>query len=177
MSISTLFTMARSIELKGFKEYAARLKKAPSKLQIEADLEASAAAQNIARGARTRAPVNDGALRASIHTDGANGNYNVFASAGHAAYQEFGTKSRANIPPELASYAAQFKGSGTGNIEEAKKFIYEWCRKKGIEEKMWYVIFRSIMTNGIHAHPFLFPSVDEERPKFYERVKKILDRL
>lgn len=169
--------MAREITLKGFKEYADRVKKAGPKLQVLADLEADAASQNIARSARGKAPINLGQLRASIQPEPiAKGRYAVNASADYAAYIEFGTKSKVQIPADLAQYAATFKG-GAGNNGKAKEMIYAWCKNKGIEESQWYWIYVSIMTKGIHAQPFLFPSVDEEQPKFYKRVQAILDKL
>lgn len=168
--------MARSVNLRGFKEYEKKMKTAGAKLSKLADLEASASAQIIANAARNRAPVNDGTLRASIHAQGANGKYKVTASAEYAAFVEFGTKSKAKVPADLQAYAQQFKGP-SGNGKQAKEMIYEWCRKKGIEKERWWGIFISIMVHGIRPHPFLFPSVDEEQPKFYERVKNLLNHL
>lgn len=170
--------MARSITLKGFKEYESRLKNGGKQLRQLADLEASASAQNIARGARTKARVNDGTLRASINPDKVKiGVYEVKASADYAAYIEFGTKSKVKVPADLQNYAKQFQGKGTGTAEQAKAFIYEWCRKKNIPEERWFFIYILIMTNGIEARPFLFPSVEEERPKFFERIRQALADL
>lgn len=167
--------MPRAITLKGFKEYQKKLSKAAGSLNKLADLEASAAAQNIATMARTKAPINDGALRASINPDGSNGKYEVSASVSYAPFIEFGTRSKVSVPPELQQYAATFKGGG--GEKGAKAAIYEWCRKKGIPEEAWYFVYRSIMTNGIRPQPFLFPSVDAEQPKFYQRLQNILDNL
>ena len=169
--------MASSININGFKEYADALQKASNGLVEMADMEADVAAENIATGARSMAPLNDGALRASINKDGKDGKYEVFASANYAAYVEFGTRKKVQIPAGLEQYAAQFKGPGGGSAEDAKAAIYEWCRKKGIPEDNWWGVFIGIMTQGIKAHPFLFPSVDEEQPKFFERLKNILNNL
>lgn len=168
--------MARSVNLRGFKEYEKKMKTAGAKLSKLADLEASASAQIIANAARNRAPVNDGTLRASIHAQGSNGKYKVTASAEYAAYVEFGTKKRAKVPADLQNYANQFKGGG-GSAQEAKTAIYAWMNKQGIPKEQQWGIFISIMVNGIRPHPFLFPSVDEEQPKFYERVKNLLNHL
>ena len=97
------------------------------------------------------------------------------ASADYAAYIEFGTKSKVQVPADLQNYAKQFQGKGTGT--NPKEFIYEWCRKKNIPEERWFFIYISIMRNGINAQPFLFPSVEEERPKFFERIRQALADL
>lgn len=167
--------MARVITLIGFKQYEKRLRDASTGFRRQADAEASAAATNIANEARNRAPHFDGKLRASIHTTGRDGRYEVLVSANYAAYIEFGTRSRVRIPPELAGYAGQFKGSTGRTAAEAKKAIYEWCRKKGIEKSRWWFIFISIMVYGIRAQPFLFPSVDAEQPRFYARIRALLN--
>lgn len=164
--------------VKGFDIYAKDLKNASKTLRILADAETSASAETIARSARIKAPLNDGALRGSIQTDKlAEGKHAVNASAAHAPYIEFGTRSRAKIPSDLAEYAAQFHKKTGRTGEQAKLEIYEWCRKKGIPEERWFGIFISIMTHGIKPQPFLFPSVAEEEPRFYERLKKLLDNL
>ena len=122
--------------------------------------------------------MNDRTLRDSIQTDKiSEGKHAVNASAAHAAYIEFGTRKRTQIPANLAEYAAQFHKKTGRSSEEAKLEIYEWCRKQGIPEDRWFGIFISIMINGIKAQPFLFPSVAEEEPKFYERLKNILDNI
>lgn len=167
--------MASSVELKGFDEYADKLRQGGETLRIVADAEASASAQMIARGARQRAPVNEGALRASIQPGGSDGIYTVSASANYAAYIEFGTRARVSVPADLQDYANQFMGKGEGG--NAKEMIYRWCKSKGIPQEAWYHIFLAIMFKGIKPQPFLFPAVDEETPKFYERLKKMLENI
>lgn len=169
--------MAGRITIKGWKEYEKKLSESSNDLKLLADLEASASADNIANGARIKAPLNDGKLRASINREGKDGIYQVNVSADYAAYVEFGTRRKVQIPAGLEDYAAQFKGSTGRSGEEAKKAIYEWCRKKGIAEDKWWAVYIGIMTRGIKAQPFLFPSVDEEEPKFFERLKKLLENL
>ena len=167
--------MANSIDLKSFRDYADKLKQGSEMLHVLADAEASASSQIIARDARQRAPVNDGALRASIQPSGSDGSYAVNASANYAAYVEFGTRARVSVPADLQDYAHQFMGKGEGG--NAKEMIYRWCKSKGIPQEAWYHIFLAIMFKGIKPQPFLFPAVDEETPKFYERLKKMLENL
>ena len=169
--------MAGSINIKGWKEYEKKLSEASNDLKLLADLGASTSADYIANRARNKAPLNDGNLIKSINQEGSNGVYKVNVSADYAAYVEFGTRRKVQIPAGLEDYAAQFKGSTGRSGEEAKKAIYEWCRKKGIAEDKWWAVYIGIMTKGIKAQPFLFPSVDEEEPKFFERLKKLLENL
>lgn len=169
--------MAKVI-LKGFGEYIKRVQDAAASLPAIADAEASATALDIERAAKEKAPVNDGNLRASINPyKEKDGVWGVAVSANYAAYIEFGTKSKVDIPAGLEQYAAQFKGPTGANAKEAQHMIYEWCRKKGIPEERWHWIFVSIMTKGIKAHPFLFPAVRQEEPKFIERLKDALNNL
>lgn len=191
--------MARAITLKGFDAYAKRLKEAPSKLLREADEVANATAVAIEKRAKERAPHNLGNLRASINASFVNmGHYEVTASASYAAYVEFGTRKRAEVPPELASYAAQFKGKSTGDYYDFLNAILTWVQQKGISGRYSVKTQRrvgsaaqradediqtaeaiafSILRHGIKAQPYLFPSVDDETPEFYKRLKKVLGDL
>lgn len=89
-------------------------------------MEASAASLNIERDAKGRAPHDLGALRASINADKIdNGHYEVRASVEYAAYVEFGTRSRVDVPPDLTEYALQFKRSdGTGLGMTARPYLF-----------------------------------------------------
>lgn len=191
--------MAKSITLKGFDAYAKRLKEAPSKLLHEADEAASASARNIEKGAKERAPHNLGNLRASINVHSEDlGHYEVRASASYAAYVEFGTRKRVEVPSGLESYAAQFKGKSTGDYYDFLNAILTWVQQKGISGRYSIKTQRrvgsksqraeediqtaeaiafSILRHGIHAQPFLFPAVDEETPNFYKKLKAILGDL
>ena len=166
-----------SIQFKGFDEYSKNVQNAATSLPILADLEASATAIDIERLAKQAAPVNLGNLRATInHEKISAGVYAIRVSADYAAYIEFGTKSRVQIPSGLEQYAAQFKGPGTGK-GKAKDMIYAWCKSKGIPEEAWLWIYISIMVKGIKAQPFLFPAVRSQEKVFIDRIKKLLGDL
>jgi HK97 gp10 family phage protein len=63
--------------------------------------------------------------------------WEVVANAFYAPYIEFGTGKRAQIPPGLEAYAAQFKGkrAGSGNFKQLVRRIYEWMKRNGIKAK------------------------------------------
>lgn len=167
---------SNAIILKGWKQYEAKLKVAPVKVAASMNAQVAVSANYIANGARNRSPHNEGRLRASIiAAQEKPGDWRVTVGVDYAAYMEFGTKSRVEIPAGLASYAAQFKGPGAKG--DARAMIYRWCEQHGIPREAWGAVYIKIMIYGVKAHPFLFPSVEEERPKFYDRVKKALNEI
>jgi len=165
-----------SIILKGWKQYEAKVKQAPVKVAKAMDAQVAISANYIANGARNRSPHNEGRLRASINAAPEKpGDWRVTVGVDYAAYMEFGTKSKVQIPSGLQTYAAQFQGKGAPG--DAKKTIFRWCEQHGIPQSAWYAVYIKIIVFGVRAQPFLFPSVEEERPKFYERVKKALNEI
>lgn len=72
-------------------------------------------ADKIAADARSNAPVDKGLLIASIGVEQNEDSTTVFAGAGYAAYQEFGTGPLTSIPPGLEEYAKEFYVNGKGN--------------------------------------------------------------
>lgn len=80
-------------------------------------------ADDIVKGAQGRAPVRTGALRDSIHREGAGSSATVVAGAPHAVYVEYGTSRmsaqpffwpalEANRPVYLAAWRAILAGTG-----------------------------------------------------------------
>ena len=165
-----------SIKLKGWKQYSDKLKAAPQKVVKVMNAHAAIASNNIANDARTNSPHNLGRLRGSIHANELKpGQWSVTVGVNYAAYMEFGTKSKVQIPSGLEQYASQFRGGG--GEKGAKEAIYQWCQDQGIERDRWWGIFIHIMLKGVRAHPFLFPAVERERPKFYNRLKDALNNI
>lgn len=147
--------MANTITLKGFKEFQNKLKKLPTEVKREVDdvvQDAGATWEDLAKQA---APTDQGRLRSAI-TSKSNGlmKSEVVSPVEYSAYIEWGTKTRVNVPSELQSYAAQFRGGkGAG---DAKRFIYEWMNRVGVPPERQWIIFISIITKGIHPHPYFF---------------------
>ena len=50
------------------------------------------------------------------------------------------------------------ENKGKGNFEDGLESIKDWCRKKGIDVKLAYVIFVNILNKGIEPQPFLYPA-------------------
>lgn len=97
----------------------------------------------------------------------------VVSPAEYSAYVEWGTKTRVSVPPELQSYAAQFRGGkGAG---DAKKMIYAWMDRVGVPKDRQWVVFISIITKGIHPHPFFFIQKPVVEKQLIGDIKAILN--
>lgn len=168
--------------IQGMAELLARLKSAPQAISSKVDAELSDGAQSIAAEAKQRAPADQGILRNEIGAGKVGPlNYEVFSGADYSPFVEFGTLEKADIPPGLEDYAAQFKGdfaNGTyssGSGLSFKEMIFAWCERKGIEKALWYPIFVSIAIHGTQAQPFFFPAVNRITPIIIDRVNRALD--
>lgn len=136
-------------------------------------------ADDIVADAQTKAPVNYGQLKQSIGHTTARVGYNksfVFANAPYAPFVEFGTGAKVSIPKGFEQLASQFKGKGSGNFDAFLDSIKDWCRKKGIDEKLAYIIAVSILKTGVKAQPFLIPSYLQNIPIYKKRLLTALDR-
>lgn len=144
------------------------------RITARVDAEFGAAATEMEEKAVDDVPVNEGVLRNSIGSARLKVmDWEVSASAAHAPYMEWGTKSKVNVPPGLQAYAAQFRGKG-GSSKDAQKAIYEWCRLKGIEESQWWFIFISVMVHGISPKPFFFKNFYPLIPKVTVALSRIV---
>lgn len=180
--------MGNSITIQGLSELIVKVKNLPANLNVAIDGELDSGAKSIASRAIELAPGNNGTLRQGIGS-GKTGDlqYEVYSRSETSAFMEFGTGQYVEIPSGLEEFAAQFKGdftSGTLSPDEvglsAKEAIFHWCEQKGIDRDLWYPIYISIMTYGIHAQPFFFPAVYEKTPEILANVQKavqeVLDR-
>ena len=167
-----------TIKVEGLAELQKRLGKIPENLANEVDVVLDLAANDFVNGAVEAAPVDREELRQKISSK-RNGlmNYEVVSAAPYSAYIEFGTRSRVQVPSDLQTYASQFKGGGQG---DAKQAIFEWCRRVGIAQEMWYPIFIKIMTVGINPHPFFFiqrgPVALSIQKRLQPAIKKALSK-
>jgi Bacteriophage HK97-gp10, putative tail-component len=168
--------LPNAITISGFSEFAGKLKKLPESLQRQVDQVAGFAAATWEQGAKTDAPTDQGRLKNDISSAKIKlGNWQVTVNAEYAPYIEWGTKTRVKVPAGLSVYAAQFKGAGDG--KEPKKFIYEWCKRKGIDPKLRYIIYRSIMINGVNPHPFFFIQRPKVERQFIADLRQVLTKL
>lgn len=147
--------MPTTITISGFKEFAAKCGELARKFPEEFDEVAGIAAADWELRAKQAAPVDVGFLRGGIsHKRVSEGHWEVVSAAEYSAYIEWGTRLKVRVPADLQAYASQFKGAG--GQKGAKKFIFAWCQRKGIDKEAWWPIFISIMRNGITPHPFFF---------------------
>ena len=135
-------------------------------------------ANEIAANAKTLAPSNNGKLRQSIHTVQINElRYKIVVGVSYGAYVEFGTGVKVQIPDEMKDIAAQFKGVKGGSFEQGLKSIEDWCRTKGIDIKLAYVIFVSLLNKGMDAQPFLYPAFVKGRKQYLKDLEHGLEQL
>lgn len=169
------------VQIAGMDGLLARLKALPQVITDAVGAEIQDGAQSIAAAAKAAAPGDQGILRqeiAAIQVDKTS--WQVVSGAEYSPYVEFGTGEKVQIPPGLEEYAAQFKGdfsSGTyseGGSLSAKEAIFNWCDRQGIDPKLWYAIYVSIMVHGIEARPFFFPAALQQEPVIIDRIKLAL---
>lgn len=136
-------------------------------------------ADECATNAIRYAPIHDGDLRASIYvTSPPEGNKGyeitkaVVVGADHGPYVEFGTKSRAVIPPDWTDFAKRFQGptARTGAYDR----IMKWATQKGYDKGHAFNIFMKIMRYGMHPQPFLYPAFIKQQKKLMADLKRSL---
>lgn len=115
---------------------------------------------------------------------------------------KFASQYVSSLPDDWRTYAAQFKGlKGPGTFDDMVKRIAEWIGRKSIyadtalhgtfsvktrkrtgnkannkqaDLSLAYVIARSIMINGIHAQPYLYPAYAEELQLMIRELPQLL---
>lgn len=166
--------MSAVVTITGFKEFADKARAMPAELLAEFDDVAGLAAGQWELQAKRDAPKDIGFLAGGIsnkHTG--QGDWEVVSASEYSPYMEWGTRLKVRVPPELSAYAAQFKGQGTG--KDAKKFIFAWAQRQGIEPAAWYPIYLSIMRTGVNPHPFFFVQKPVVEAQFLKDLKQILN--
>jgi HK97 gp10 family phage protein len=156
------------IQVSGLAALKKKLGEIPQNIADEVDGAMAVASNDFVNRAVSDAPVNLGLLRNGISAEKKKDMvWEVVSAADYSAFVEWGTRTRVEVPADLANYAAKFKG---GDGKNAKEAIYQWCKDKGIEEKFWWPIYIKIMTVGIHPHPFFF----RQRDPVYKQLRSDL---
>lgn len=166
--------MASSINLIGFDRFGDKLKGLPKQVEKEIGAEIRFAAREWEGRATRSAPADQGRLRGEIKSFSISPlSAEIVANVDYAAFIEWGTKTKVRVPPDMATYAATFRGGrkGAGN---AKRFIYAWMRRVGVPEELQWITFISIIVNGIKPQPFFFI---HKRPIERELVRNIQNIL
>lgn len=110
-------------------------------------------------------------------------NKEITVNANYAAFMEFGTgmyaaQYVATLPSDWQQYAAQFKGqSGGGTFAEMILHLQEWAQRQGMSnpKQAGYVIAKSIIINGVHPHPFLYPAFNQVLPTMQAELQNVVD--
>lgn len=166
--------MPNTVILTGWKEGIAKLNGMANQISKELDMEVGAAAEKWEGLARNSAPVDQNFLRQNISAKEVGlMHWEVVSAAEYSAYMEWGTRLKVKVPAELQAYALQFKGKPQeGN---AKRLIYEWCRRQGIDPSAWWIVFHTIMVYGVNPHPFFFihkPLIESQLKQRGDKVMK-----
>lgn len=140
--------MAVTFKLKGLDKTLKTLSNYPDHVKQAVDDELTQTAGDIVQDAQILAPVDIGTLRHSIKITRAEPLLKqVSATAEYAAYVEFGTGTKVNIPnaPEgLQQYAMQFKGKGIRQV-------------------------------NLPARPYFFPAWQQHTVGLIKRIKEIIE--
>lgn len=180
------------------KAFAKQLSSINEKLVKDVDKILDDSAIEIVRRAKQRAPKDMGNLANEVAADLARLlDKKVTVNAFYAPAVEFGTGKYAaqyvaRLPADWQTYAAQFKGKmPKGSLEDFLQKMIEWVKRKGLigltksgnrrsgkkanEEayNLAYVIVINILRNGIHPHPFLFPSYEEVLKDIEAKIRGI----
>lgn len=189
-----------TISVQGLNRLQGKIKAAPAKLRKEIGGELKDSANRINAKQLRLLPIDEGGLKQGTivkHTSDLE--HELLSSKRYAPFMEFGTKSKAVVPPELQEFAKQFNQSGPKTkFEDFLKIIAAWVRRKGIagkysvkskrrlgskatqaaeDEAVAWPIAVSILRKGVKPHPFFYAPYLEEKPKIIKQVKKILDSI
>lgn len=191
---------------KGLDQYINDVSAIPARLEQKGKALVEDTAQTIVRDAvnnlRANGSTDLGGLMQSIVAIPAEGGlkWEISVQKDYGISIEFGTKSKVKVPTELQSYAAQFKGIPSGGTwTEFKAVILAWVKRKGItgvysvktrkrltgkkynndaeDERVAFLIARSIYLHGVTAKPFFFPAYFKNRDKYEEGLKKLLKEI
>ena len=185
------------MDLSGIPRLEKKLEEIKNNVSTELAKEISASTLRIENAAKRLAPVNMGTLRQSIHATSKDKlTHYVEVGASYGAYVEFGTGGKVSIPAGYEDYAATFKGSKGGSLDDMIKALTLWVKRKGLagtynpttgrrrggtklkasqDEKLARFLAIKILRNGIRPQPFLIPAYEAEKPKLIDKIKKILN--
>jgi hypothetical protein len=164
-----------TIETKQLKDLSKKLENAGAKTIKMSELELEASANDVLSIAKVLAPVDNGGLRGAMAMKAVTKNkYRIGNNKDYAPYVEFGTGAVADIPPEWADFASQFRGSTGQSWDNGLEEIRQWCIRKGIPESAAYPIFMSILESGVIATPFLYPAYKEGQKLLIKRIINVI---
>jgi hypothetical protein len=164
--------MSVTIQVQGLEALKKKLKSIPKDVEVGLDAELHSLSEEYANKAIAAAPRDRGLLIQGIGADHQLLFHEVVSSAPYSAYQEFGTRSKVQVPADLVAFASQFRSKKSNG--DAKKAIYDWCKRVGIPKEAWYPIFIKIMTVGVTPHPFFFIHLPWAQTEVQKRAQKVV---
>jgi len=162
-------------QMKSFKDQLAKFN---SKKTLKLKQITELAVRNIVTEAQRNVPVYQGRLRSSLKLimsqNGLSGR--AFTNVSYAPNVEFGTLALREVPAEIASDVAMLPVNKGGTFDELIEALKQWCRKKGIPHEAVYPIAVKLVNWGQKPKPFLYPAFKDERKKYIEAIKRIMDQ-
>ena len=166
------------MEVKGINETIKELRKFGKDAVELINAETETTINQIAIDAKERAPLNFGKLSQSISIaqdiKSKGEIWRVYVNSKYAAFMEFGTGTKVQVPAEFKDMAASFKGQKSGTFKEGLEAIKIWCRAKGIDEKAAYPIFAKILGAGVNPQPFLYPAYIKGKKDYLNNLTKLV---
>lgn len=140
--------------------------------------ETEAIAMQIERDAKRYAPANFGKLKQSISRQKiSQSRYRIMVNEMYGAYMEFGTGAKVKVPAEFRDMANSFRPKTGKTFEQGLDSIKVWCRAQSIDEKYAYIIFVTILMNGLEPRPFLYPAWTKGKKDYLNNLKRVLSRF
>lgn len=196
------------IELKGADKLLTQLAKYDQKILKEVSAEVGATAKEIENDAANRAPKDEGLLHTGIRTDQIESKktavvWQIGVFAPYAAYIEFGTGKKVDVPSGWEEQASKAKNLPKGTWSEFIDNITDWVKRKGLvgtysvkagqkgqqrrtdrgatkqsqddyARQIAFLIARNIYKNGLTPRPFLRPAFEGKKDLLIQRIKNIL---
>lgn len=171
--------------------------KLPGQAQKELSAEIQVTANEIRDAAKLAAPKDMARLQNAISSKKVGPlKFETSAQTTYAAYVEFGTKKKVQVPPGLESVARQFKGPAPGQGDPVKA-LEGWVKRKGFAgaynvrtrrlsrgknslenireaaRRLWFYIRRY----GINPQPYFFKQMAPAERKLKNRVANVISKL
>lgn len=165
-----------TIELRGQEALKRDFAKMSANKKAEAVYLIHRTSLEIMNDAKTACRTDMGLLRASIRPTFYQSGLTAYIGSDvkYAAFVEYGTG------PLGASTNRQHLPDGYVHGSSGKMppliLIREWCKRVGIDEKLAFVIARSIGRHGLKARPYLGPALEKHRAEFLAYLRKIINR-
>lgn len=171
--------MSKVIKINGLDKWRNKLGQLDKKVHDVVVSNIGLAGLEIAEDANSRAPSglsNELArsYRYNLSKDGLS--VAVGSDLQYAAFVEFGTRSKVQIPSDFADLAARFRGGKGGTFESLLAQIKLWCKAKGIEQEAAYPIALKIARYGTEARPHFIIALRAGIIRFIENLKTNLGK-